>query len=64
MILIKNIILVLEQMLNTNETIYNFNNEILEVVDTNTDSKIILTLGFYFGGNTRAPHKMHINYTK
>lgn len=51
-------------MLNTNETIYNFNNEILEVVDTNTDSKIILTLGFYFGGNTRAPHKMHINYTK
>lgn len=25
------------------------------------DHKWLLTLGFYFGGNTRAPHTMHVN---
>lgn len=36
----------------------------IEVYKTNVNiySKIIATLGFYFGGKTRAPHKIKIDY--
>ena len=54
----------IKTFLNNNLTIFNFNNENIETVNINVNNKIILTLGFYFGGSTRAPHKMHINYKK
>jgi len=54
----------IKTFLNNNLTIFNFNNENIETVNINVNNNIILTLGFYFGGSTRAPHKMHINYKK
>lgn len=50
----------IKTQVNTGEIIYNFNNEKEETYKLNVLNKLILTLGFYFGGNTRAPHKMYI----
>lgn len=47
--------------LNENKTEFNFNNEKREIIDIKINKKILLTLGFYFGGKTKAPHKMKIN---
>lgn len=44
---------------------YNFDNKLIEVVELPTIiNKYSLELGFYFGGSTRAPHNMNINFER
>ena len=44
---------------------YNFDNKLIEVMELPTIiNKYSLELGFYFGGLTRAPHNMNINFER
>lgn len=44
---------------------YNFDNKLIEVMELPTIiNKYSLELGFYFGGSTRAPHNMNINFER
>ena len=41
-------------------TLY-INNKPVSTMQFDVKKKLLLTLGFYFGGNTRAPHTMNVN---
>lgn len=48
-----------------NTIVYNFNNQQTYSEKFNSlTPKFLLTLGYYFGGKSRAPHKMFIQYKK
>lgn len=47
-----------------NKTVFYIEDEEVYRTNVTIPSKIIPTLGFYFGGNTKAPHNMFINYKK
>ena len=45
----------------TYRVIFYINNKWMDSFWFTTKRKWLLTLGYYFGGNTRAPHTMHVN---
>lgn len=61
-----NIITQLNLEKNTYNTTFFINDNIVKErkFKTNKINKMLLTLGFYFGGNTKAPHNMLIKYVK
>ena len=48
--------------INNNNVLFYIDNQLIKVIHLECDPTFLTELGFYFGGKSRAPHKMWINF--